>query len=373
VYNDRVASRAAQRLAGLVLRNVHPRLAAHAGGPSGSFSGGGFGDDFHAPAVVGVRVDFGAPGFWRLLGLAEAAGGPPLSLEPPPSSDILDFLPFLSRPGSAAACGFECLGPRAALVAPVMLGGGLTGGGGGAFNRCPRGNNSRVLEVAVAAFAPGAGRAALPLQAVDSEADARALMRLAPPVEAWGPVQRVTASPLVTGGHAQGFDLDLEPGGSFPVVMLAAGSLVRGGFGGERRRQGCGTDRGPKRPRQELQPDAPRDATRRAVLLHLAFLFLHCAAAMAVCSFHPSARGDGEQGPLQASGAAAAAAAAEVEPEPEPEWLASAWMLDLAEGRVRVPVPAALGQALLGLLDPESAANAALRAALPHAGDNSCS
>jgi hypothetical protein len=89
------------------------------------------------------------------------------------------------------------MGPSAALVAPVMRGGGRTPVGGGTFNRRLRGNGGHVLEAAAAGFAPNAS---LPLQTVDSEADARALMQLAPPLEAWGPVQRFSASSLVMGG-----------------------------------------------------------------------------------------------------------------------------------------------------------------------------
>jgi hypothetical protein len=55
----------------------------------------------------GARIYVGVPGLRRLPGLADVAEGPQLDLDPPPPGDALEFLSYLSRPGSAAACGIE--------------------------------------------------------------------------------------------------------------------------------------------------------------------------------------------------------------------------------------------------------------------------
>jgi hypothetical protein len=190
------------------------------------------------------------------------------------------------------------------------------------------------------------------LRTVETEAQALELLALPPPTK------RVAVSSLAPGGRAPGADIQFGPDGDFQAVVLAAGSLVPSADDEE------GKVRRRKRRRWQEQhvPAAQEDATRRAVLLQLAFLFMHCLVAMAAFCWEPSTR-DLEQPSV--------AEAAVREPEPEPEWLASAWVLALGGGAVRVPMPAAVGQALLELIDRNSSANTDLRAALASASSRS--
>jgi hypothetical protein len=315
----------------LVRRPVRPDHAPDGSLPStgegaSAAAGAGHGSRLGGqPAAVGMLANLFP--IRRLPGLAEAECGPLLTDCLPPPSAALDWLSFLSEPGSAAACGFLGLGAGAALVRPVMSAGGH--GERGVFvRRLGRGLGENVMEVAAVVFAPR--DSASSLQRMESLEDGQALLAGGPRVPAFAaPMQHVVTSSLVPGGRAPRMAVRFEEGGVFPALSVAAGSLARSLAG-------------------EQPQGAARDETRRLVLVRLAFVILHCLASMVAFCHMPSASGKEEM---------AAPAAWAAAPEPAPGWLASAWVLQLGGGLARVPMPAALGRALLQILESDSTAN----------------
>ncbi|KIY94486.1 hypothetical protein MNEG_13477 [Monoraphidium neglectum] len=303
--------------------------------------------DRSPPCVQGVRLDLTALGLRHLPGLPDASEL--MRLELPPRGKLLDWFEFLSRPGCASACGFGQLGPDAVLLAPLMHGSG-GGGGEGVFIRTAGGDHGNQVVVSAAVFAPSTARTAIDLCTIESEAQALELLALPPPTK------RVTMSGLVPGGRAPRAEIEFGPDGEFQAVVLGTGSLVPAVDVDESKARRRKRQRMQQQQQQQHQQahGAQDGGTWRAVLLQQAFLVLHCLVAMAAFCWEPSTR-DLEQ-PSAARG-----------PEPEPDWLASAWVLALAGGAVRVPMPETVGQALLELLDRDSSANTSLRTALASA------